>query len=133
LNSLRSGDCCPEFLDFFSALLGASPSAFYKIAQALTAPNPGLHPFFRATAEMAVMAEFGVMDVKDALLPRKRRRRKKKKSRSKAGMLLKTKGRLKIRSAKSPYRIENKPLTRESRKYIASAMQSIRYREIQTK
>ena len=79
------------------------------------------------------MAEFGVMDVKDALLPRKRRRRKKKKSRSKAGMLLKTKGRPKISSAKSLYRIENKPLTRESRKYLASAMQSIRYREIQTK
>ena len=132
-NGLRNGNSCPEYLNFFTALLNASPQMMGGVARALSGSNLRLHPLFREAAELAVQAEDLVCADERWLCSPPAIAGKKKFSRTKAGMLLKTKGWSKSASLKHPYSLENKPVTIKSRKSRITTLQSKRYKRSKTK
>jgi len=132
-NGLRTGNSCPEYLNFFTALLNASPQMMGGVARALSDANLRLHPLFREAAELAVQAEALVCADQRWLSPPPVKSKKKKFSRTKAGMLLKTKNWLKTGHSKHLYPLENNKLSSKLGKLHTNSLESNRYKDRQTK
>ncbi len=132
-NGLRTGNSCPEYLNFFTALLNAFPQMICGLARALSTQNLRLHPLFREAAELAVQAEIWVCADERLLSSPPAKNNKMNFSRTKARMLLKTKNRLKSSPSGYPYSIEKKQVKQKTKKSKANSLKSIRYNTMKTK